>query len=1169
MKNFVHLHVHSQYSILDGACKVSDIVKKAKEFGMPAVALTDHGNMYGIAEFYMQTKKQGIKPIIGVEAYVAEKSMEDRTPTGRRRGYHLILLAKNLTGYHNLMKLVSYAHLFGFYYNPRMDKALLRKYHEGLIASSACLGGEIPQKILSGDMDGARKAIEEYLDIFGDDFYLELMRHKTGDPEKDKDTFKKQEYVNKYLIELAKEYNIKLIATNDVHFLNPEDFDTHKILICLNTGRTCDEQNKKLVYTGQEFFASPDYMWDLFSDIPQALENTMEIADKVEVYSIEHDPIMPIFEIPPEFKDDNEYLRYLTYEGAKERWGEPLPDEIKERLEFELGTIEKMGFSSYFLIVWDFIRAAREMGVWVGPGRGSAAGSAVAYCLKIIEIDPIKYDLLFERFLNPDRISMPDIDVDFDEDGRDKVLEYVAQKYGRKRVANIITFGTMAMKSAIRDVARVLGYPIPTADKLTKMIPDKVKTFKEAYAKSEEFRNIRQHGTKEERRILEYAEKLEGSVRQKGVHACGVIIGRDDLENFIPLTQTKDSVLFASTQYEGSYVESVGMLKMDFLGLRTLSVLKDAVENIKHSKGVEIDFASLPLDDKETYDLFSRGDTIGLFQFESAGMRKYLKELKPQRIDDLIAMNALYRPGPLSYIPKFIARKNGQEKIEYDLPQMKEILENTYGITVYQEQVMLLSQKLAGFTRGEADSLRKAMGKKKKDIIDKLKPKFIEGCQNNGIDPQVAEKIWNDWEKFASYAFNKSHSTCYAYLAYHTGYLKAHYPAEFMAALLSRKLNDIKKIAHLMDECRRMKIEVLGPDVNESFDRFFVNKRGAIRFALAAIKGVGKHAAEEIVREREEHGPFKDIYDFVERIDLQVVNKRVLESLVISGAIDNISPYPRAQYFAQTPAGTTLIEDLIKYGQRFQSFMQDSANSLFGETKVETKRPEPKTSVEEWSDLERLNRERELIGIYLSAHPLDNDKPIIQAFTNTQLTALKNLNKFINKDIKVAGVVTSVSRNTSKSGNPYGRFVLEDYSGSHEFVLFGDTFVRLFPLIMPGAKVLLIARVYMRNGDEHNLDMKIVDIKPLSELKIERIIIRLLIEQVGTPESEQIIDFLSQGLNGGPLCEFYFLDPEDKVDLPMKVKTFHVKDLVGLMNYLDENHYKYKLVPAIKKVVAR
>ncbi len=1169
MKNFVHLHVHSQYSILDGACKISDLVAKAKEYGMPAVALTDHGNMFGVVEFFQEAKKQGIKPIVGVEAYVAEKSMEEKNPSDTKRGgYHLILLAKNETGYRNLMKLVSYAHLFGMYYKPRMDKDLLRKYHEGIIASSACLGGEIPSKILKGDMEGARRAIEEYKEIFGDDFYLELMRHKTGDPQKDSDTFKKQEYVNKHLIDLAKEYNIKLIATNDVHFLNEEDFEAHKILICLNTGKTCNEQDGKLVYTGREFFASPDYMWELFADVPEALENTLEIADKIEEYDISSDPIMPVFEIPPEFEDDNQYLRHLTYEGAKERWGDPLPEEVKERLEFELGTIERMGYSSYFLIVSDFIRAAREMGVWVGPGRGSAAGSAVAYALKIINIDPIKYDLLFERFLNPDRVSMPDIDVDFDEDGRDEVLKYVANKYGRKRVANIITFGTMAMKMAIRDVARVLGYPISTADKLAKMVPDKAKNFKKAYEMSQELRYIRENGTPEERRILEYAEKLEGSVRQTGIHACGVIIGRDDLENFIPLTQTKDSVLFAATQYEGSFVEYVGMLKMDFLGLKTLSILKDAVENVKQSRGIDIDLNSLPLDDKLTYDLFSRGDTIGLFQFESDGMRKYLRQLKPNRFDDLIAMNALYRPGPMDYIPEFIARKHGEKKIEYDLPQMKEILENTYGVTVYQEQVMLLSQKLAGFSRGQADNLRKAMGKKKKDLIDKLKPEFLSGCERNGIPREKAEKIWNDWEKFASYAFNKSHSTCYANLAYQTGYLKAHYPAEYMAAVLSRNVDDIKKVSLFMDECRRMNIPVLGPDVNESMERFMVNKKGAIRFGLAAIKGVGQHAAEEIVREREENGPYKDIYDFVERVSMQVVNKRVLENLVLSGALDNISPYPRAQYFEQMPGGSTFIEDLVKYGQRYQAFIQESANSLFGETKIETRRPEPQKIVQEWSDLERLNRERELIGIYLSAHPLDNDKPIIKAVTNTNLSKLKDLSAFVNKDIRVAGIVTSFTRKTSKNGNTYGRFTLEDYTGSFEFVLFGDAFVRLFPLLMEGAKVLVMAKAVKRNGDKNNIDLKIIDIKPLSEMKIGKVVVRLLINELSEALMAEIIKHMADGRNGGPDLEVLFYDPAEGVGLPMKSRSKHIRNLKKFIEYLDLNGLKYKLVAENLKAMA-
>ena len=1162
MKNFVHLHVHSQYSILDGACKVPELVAKAREYGMPAVALTDHGNLYGAKHFFNEAKKVGIKPIIGVEAYLAEKSRTEKDSPQNRGGYHLIILAKNLTGYYNLLQLISAAHLEGLYYKPRVDKDLLQKYHEGLIVSSACLGGEVPQLILKGKIDQAREAALWYKQVFGDDFYLELMRHKTGDPKKDEKTFAQQQIVNKHLIEFSKELGIKLIATNDVHFLNKEDREAHEILICLNTNKKCDDPNRKLIYTGEEYFKSPDEMWELFADVPEALENTLEIAEKVEAYDIDRDPIMPVFEIPPEFDDDYQYLRHLTYQGAKERWGDPLPEEVVERLEFELQTIKKMGYPSYFLIVWDFIRAAREeLGVWVGPGRGSAAGSAVAYALKITNLDPIKYNLLFERFLNPDRISMPDIDVDFDEDGRDIVLKWVAKKYGEKRVANIITFTSMAPKMAIRDITRVLGYPIALGDKLAKLVPDKAKNFAKAYEMSNELREVRENGSPEERRVLELSEKLEGSIRQTGIHACGVIIGRDDLVKFIPLTQTKDSVLFAATQYDGAFVEEIGLLKMDFLALRMLSIMKDAVENIKHSKGVEIDLDKIPLDDKKTFELYSKGETTAIFQFESDGMKKYLRQLKPNRFEDLIAMNALYRPGPMDYIPKFIARKHGKEKIEYDWPLMEDILKETYGVTVYQEQVMLLSQKLAGFTRGEADRLRKAMGKKKRKIIEELKPKFIEGCKKNNIPEDVALKIWHDWESFASYAFNKSHSTCYAYLSYQTAYLKAHYPAEYMAASLSRNVKDIKKVSLFMDECKRIGIPVLGPDVNESRDRFIVNKKGAIRYGLAAIKGVGKAAAEEIVRERDENGPYKDIYDFIERVNLQAVNKKVLESLVMSGALDNISPYPRAQYFAPIArdGGPTFLEELLKYGTRIQQRQKDAAKSLFGDEKISTKKPQPVKTVPEWSDIEKLSKEKELIGIYMSAHPLDDDKAVIKAHTNATIhDIVHNLQKFKGKEVRIAGIVIESKKLTSKNGNPYGKFTLEDFTESHSFALFGETYARLAHLVIDGAKLLLIGKVEPRYNNPDELEFKIYDIKPLNQLKVSKIAIKLSLDDLDTSVVDKIKQYSAEN-NGGARLQFLIYDPETKVWSMLKSRSNTVKLTKDFLDLLEVNNITYKL----------
>ncbi len=1159
MKNFVHLHVHSQYSILDGACKVKDLIAKAQEYGMPAVALTDHGNMFGIKEFFNAAKDSGVKPILGVEAYVAKKSRFDKKDKEDRSGYHLILLAKNKTGYHNLMKLVSYAHLEGQYYKPRMDKEILREYHEGLIASSACLGGEIPQHIMAGDMDAARKAIEEYIDIFGkEDFYLELMRHQSGDPEMDAKVYNYQVQVNAVLLDLAKEYGLKVIATNDVHFLNKEDADAHDILICLNTGKDCDDPNR-MRYTRQEYFASPEEMWEKFADIPEALENTLEIAEKVEIYDINSDPILPKFEIPPEFEDDDAYLRHLTYEGAKERWGE-ITDDIKERLDFELETIKKMGYPSYFLIVWDFIRAARELGVWVGPGRGSAAGSAVAYCLRITDIDPIKYDLLFERFLNPDRISMPDIDIDFDDDGRSVILHWVSEKYGHRRVANIITFGTMAPKMAIRDVGRVLKVPLPEVDKLAKMIPDKANSFKKAYDQSQELKEVKENGEPHLKQVLQFAEKLEGSVRQTGLHACGVIIGRDDLENYVPLAEAKDSQLHAATQYEGAHVEDVGLLKMDFLGLKTLSIMKDAVENIEQSTGEKIDINSIPLDDAATYQLYSKGETTGTFQFESDGMKKYLRQLKPNRFDDLIAMNALYRPGPMDYIPEFIDRKHGRKKIVYDVPQMEEILKDTYGITVYQEQVMLLSRKLAGFTRGEADTLRKAMGKKKKKLIDQMKPKFIEGCAKNGIPQEKAEKIWADWEAFASYAFNKSHATCYAYVAYQTAYLKAHYPAQYMAAVLSRNISDIKKVAVFMDECKRMRINVLGPDVNESRAKFTVNEKGEIRFGMAAIKGVGEAVVDAIVKEREKNGPYKDIYDFVERVPAGVINKKVMENLVKAGAFDNLSEYPRAQYFEPLNGnGGTFLEELLRYGARYQQSQVNAASSLFGETKIETNKPKPTKIADEWDKLERLNTEKELIGIYLSAHPLDEEKVLIDSYATHKLADIKGeISALKGREIILAGIVVAFEKRLTKTGKPWGQVTIEDFSDSHKFALFGNTYTQFAPMLEKGAKVFVHGKVEPRFRDSTELEFKIKQIKFMEDVKIDSIAIKLPLDLLDDDFIEDLMKMV-ETRKGNSKLEFLLFDPQTKVWVQMQSKKYQVEVDDDLLNFLQTNNITYKL----------
>ncbi|HYW96215.1 MAG TPA: DNA polymerase III subunit alpha, partial [Bacteroidales bacterium] len=955
-------------------------------------------------------------------------------------GNHLVLLAKNYEGYKNLMKLVSYGWTDGFYYKPRIDKELLQKYHTGLIALSACLNGVIAEKVLHEDNEAALKAIEEYKSIFGDDFYLELQRHPSGDEKIDKAVYQDQVYLNQQLVELAAKTGLKYVATNDVHFINKEDAAAHDRLLCLSTGKDLDDPNR-MRYTQQEWFKTQQEMRSLFADLPEAIRTTGEIVDKVEEFELNSNPIMPDFPLPEGFENEDEYLKHITYEGAYKRYGEELPAETKERLDFELGTIQKMGFPGYFLIVWDFIRAAREMGVSVGPGRGSAAGSVVAYSLKITDIDPIKYDLLFERFLNPDRISMPDIDIDFDEDGREKVLEWVVNKYGKKRVAHIITFGTMAPKMAIRDVARVQKLELSEADRLAKMVPERPgTTFKKAFAEVQELKAEKNSANPLVAQTLKYAEVLEGSVRQTGVHACGIIIGKNDLEEHIPICINKDAELFV-TQYDGKHVESVGMLKMDFLGLKTLSIIKDAVENIKLSRGEDVDISKISLEDPATFELYSKGETTALFQFESPGMKKHLRALKPNRFEDLIAMNALYRPGPMEYIPSFIARKHGTEKIVYDLPEMEEYLEDTYGITVYQEQVMLLSQKLAGFTKGQADSLRKAMGKKIKALMDELKVLFLEGCKKNGFDETVVNKIWKDWEAFAQYAFNKSHSTCYAYVSYQTAFLKAHYPAEFMAAVLSRNLNDIKKITFFMDECRRMGLSVLGPDVNESFSRFTVNKKGDIRFGMAAIKGVGGAAVEAIIKEREENGPYKDYYDFVERVNLTSVNKRCLENLITAGALDGFEGTNRHQFFAADENENSFLENLVRYGIKMQS-ENTSAPTLFGGIEaIEISKPVPPV-IEEWPMLVKLNKEKELIGIYLSSHPLDTYKFELENLNTTPITALQSLADLKGREITIAGIVSQAAERFTKNGSPFGEMTLEDYTDSYRMVMFSKDYLR-------------------------------------------------------------------------------------------------------------------------------
>ena len=1207
MSQFVHLHVHTQYSILDGASAIKPLIKRAKALGMPSLAITDHGNMFGVKEFHDAAVKEGVKPILGCEVYVATGSRFDKKRGREDRGHHLILLAKNLTGYHNLAKMVSYAFTEGYYYHPRVDKELLRTYHEGIICCSACLGGELPQAIMHGGLDKAEAVVREFKEIFGDDYYLEMQLHRSGDPRRDADVYENQKRVNAVILELAAKHNVKYIASNDAHFIMADDAEAHDRLICLNTGKDLDDPTR-MRYTGQEYLKSEQEMAELFGDHPEALTTTLEIADKVEEYSLEHKPLMPNFPIPDDFPIDLPqlkesfskkikdevllaevqratsldeligghpelaeslmiakqflYLKHLTFEGARRRYGE-LNEQILKRLDYELSTIEWMGFPGYFLIVWDFIRAARELGVSVGPGRGSAAGSVVAYSLGITNIDPIKYDLLFERFLNPDRISLPDVDVDFDEDGRADVLHYVVEKYGSKRVAQIITFGTMAPKAAIKDVARVQKLPLSESNRISNLVPEKPgTTFEKAFKEAPELLAERESENPLIRATMKYAEQLEGSVRQTGVHACGVIIGQDDLEKFAPIAIAKDAELNV-VQFEGKQVESVGLIKMDFLGLKTLSIIKDALENIEASKGVKIDIDAIPLDDSATYELYSRGETTGLFQFESPGMKKHLRNLKPNRFEDLIAMNALYRPGPMEYIPSFIARKHGQEKVTYDIPDMEEYLKDTYGITVYQEQVMLLSQKLAGFTGGQADTLRKAMGKKKKDVLDKMKPQFIEGAQKNGHDPKICEKIWSDWEAFASYAFNKSHSTCYAYVSYQTAYLKAHYPAEFMAALLSRNLSDIKKISFFMDECKRMGLSVLGPDVNYSKSRFSVDDEGNVRFGLAAIKGVGEAAVQDIVECRQRDGKFKSVYDFMERVNLQAVNRKTLENLAVGGAFDSISDLPRSAYFASDGREGTFLEALVRYGNRVQSEKANVQQSLFGggNAEADIQKPEPLPH-EPWTKLEMLNKEREVIGIYLSSHPLDDFSVIIRHYCHSTLGDLQDLPSMKNKDFTVAGMVTSVTHLTTKTGKPYGRFTIEDYNSSHEFVLFSKDYENFRRYLYEGYYLLVRGRVQERTYNPNELECRINSMMMLSEAQ-ETLIRELTIALPVAELTEDIVSQLKETINenrGNVTLRVKVLDPQADVAVNLYSKTLKVGMTPGMVRFLDDNALRYTLM---------
>lgn len=1132
MQPFVHLHVHSQYSVLDGQASVKALVDKAIANGMRGIALTDHGNMFGIKELtdYVNKKNKDVDgeiknlkktieelksadavdqealskaetalkeaeskiftPIIGCEMYVADNDMTDRS-NKKDIGRHLIVLAKNQHGYHNLIKLVSNAWTDGYYYHPRTDKKQLEKYHEDLIVCSACLGGEVPKLITAGHIEEAEKSILWFKKVFGEDYYLELQRHKATVARANQEAYPLQQEVNKVLIEMSKKHNIKLACTNDVHFVNEEDAEAHDRLICVSTGTFLDD-DKRMLYTKQEWMKTQEEMNELFADVPEALSNTQEVLGKVERYSIEHGPILPNFPLPEGFTDNNDYLRHLVLVGAEKRWGKNLTDEQKERIDFELETIKNMGFPGYFLIVQDFIGAAREIGVSVGPGRGSAAGSAVAYCLGITQIDPIKYDLLFERFLNPDRISLPDIDIDFDDDGRADVLRYVTEKYGAEKVAHIITYGTMAAKSAIKDVARVSRLPLSESDRLTKMIPDKLPevdgkapkiNLKNCYQYVPELQHELNYGEPIVRETLKYALALEGNVRNTGVHACGVIIGRDDITDWVPVATAtdKDGEKVLVTQYEGSVIESTGLIKMDFLGLKTLSIIKEALLNIKERWGKDVDIDHIPLDDPKTYELYCEGRTTGTFQFESTGMQKYLRELHPSTFEDLIAMNALYRPGPMDYIPQFIARKKGIEPIEYDIPVMEKYLKDTYGVTVYQEQVMLLSRLLANFTRGQSDGLRKAMGKKIFAKLAELKPLFINGGKSNGYDEKVLEKIWSDWEKFASYAFNKSHATCYSWVAFQTAYLKANYPPEYMAAVLSRNLNDITKMTKFMDECKAMKVKVKGPDVNESRAKFSVNKAGEIRFGLAGIKGVGLNAVQAILDERDARGEYKSIFDLVERINLSMCNRKVLDNLALSGAFDCFEGVRREDFKADD-FNPSFSEALIRYGQMYQMSKATQESSLFGEAEtIDTAKPEmPGRPL--WPDIERLNYEKDLVGMYLSAHPLDKYYLELTFGCSVRAKDFGTEDKTSEKEYTIGGLVVEAKSLTSRTGSQFGIIKIEDYTGSAEIRLFGQDYINYNKYGIKG-NAIIVTYTYKKGKYNDKVYMTISGIQSLEEVQ--------------------------------------------------------------------------------------
>ncbi len=1163
---FSHLHNHTQFSLLDGASSIKKLFKKAQDDNMPALAITDHGNMFGVFDFVATASKFNVKPIVGCEFYVVEDhTIKQFTKDKKDVRYHQLLLAKNAVGYKNLVKLCSLGYMEGLYGKyPRVTKALIDKYKEGLIATTCCIGASVPKAILKNGEKEAEQEFKWWLDRFGEDYYIEIQRHDI--PEQNK--------VNAVLLKWAKQFNVKVIASNDSHYVDQEDWVAHDILLCVNTNEKLSTPSMKefndddtggtrdtrfAFYNDQFYLKTTAEMSQLFSDIPQSIDNTNEIVDKVEKLELKRDILLPNFPIPEDFKkhaDDKlnqwEYLHHITYEGARKRYSE-ISEEIRERIDFELFTIKTMGFAGYFLIVMDFIKAGRDLGVMIGPGRGSAAGSVVAYCIGITNIDPIKYKLLFERFLNPDRKSMPDIDTDFDDEGRQKVIDYVVDKYGKNQVAQIITYGTMATKSAIKDVARVMELPLSESNYIAKLVPDKPaygmnfqklihmpidgdKSLNKLGLSPEEIENVKKvrelyNGGALEAKVLKQAEKLEGTVRNTGIHAAGIIIAPFDLSDIVPVSTSKDSDLLV-TQYEGKIIEDAGVIKMDFLGLRNLSIIKEALRMIKENHGVTIDIDDIPLDDEKTFELFQRGETNAIFQFESDGMKKYMKDLRPDRFDDLIAMNALYRPGPIQYIPNFINRKHGREEITYDLPEMEEYLADTYGITVYQEQVMLLSQKLANFTKGDADVLRKAMGKKQIEVLNKLKASFLEGGIANGHPDKILEKVWKDWEAFAQYAFNKSHSTCYAFVAYQTAYLKAHYPSEYMAGVLTSSLGNIDKITFFMEECKAQNLPVLGPNINESDRAFSVNKKGEIRFGLGGIKGSGDAAVESIIDDRKANGPFKDVFDFITRVNIRTVNKKTLESLVYSGAFDCFEDINRAQYFA-TDGNITFIETLIKYANKFWDDKNSNQASLFGDSGnnsfSESAKPMP-TRTEEWGNIEKLKYEKEVVGFYISGHPLDQ--------FSIEMSLCKPLDEImfpenLNREFSIGGVITMVQQRQSKNGNPFVIFKLEDYGSSLEMMLFGKDYINFNNYLNEGLFVYIRGKVQSKWNREDDFEFKPLEMDLLNnvkEKKFKEVNLKINLEDINPAFIQNLLD-VSKKNPGKYDLKLNVFDADEKLDL--------------------------------------